>query len=368
MAYVRRRVLKDEKTVTYLAVWREEATGKEVSRSFARKGDADRFVVDIRHRMLTGTYASPRLGKTPFREVATRYLAQRNWRPRTAQSAEERVRYAVAYFDQRGIGTIRRGDVQSFVSSLNLAPSTIRVVMQHVTAVFNTAIDDGLIASRNPCAGVRLPSVDSPPVFPVTTEQVEALRAQADPSFAIAIVLGAGLGLRQSEAAGLSVDRVEFLRRTIRVDRQWQQSSASRSGAFVAPKTETSTRVVPADAWVLEQLASHVRRFGTGRDGMVLHHDGRPYDAARFGYYVRAARKRAGLTDSVSFHDLRHFFASALINAGCSVKQVQSALGHKSAKVTLDVYGHLWPGEDDRVRNAIGALFRPGGGEIESVG
>ena len=51
--------------------------------------------------------------------------------------------------------------------------------------------------------------------------------------------------------------------------------------------------------------------------------------------------------------------ASALIHAGCSVKQVQAALGHKSAKVTVDVYGHLWPGEEDRVRNAIGRLFRP---------
>jgi hypothetical protein len=46
-------------------------------------------------------------------------------------------------------------------------------------------------------------------------------------------------------------------------------------------------------------------------------------------------------------------------NAGCSVKQVQAALGHKSAKVTLDVYGDLWPREEDRVRDAIGRVFRP---------
>ena len=48
-----------------------------------------------------------------------------------------------------------------------------------------------------------------------------------------------------------------------------------------------------------------------------------------------------------------------MIHAGCSVKQVQAALGHKSATVTLDVYGHLWPGEEDRVGDAIGRLFRP---------
>lgn len=81
-------------------------------------------------------------------------------------------------------------------------------------------------------------------------------------------------------------------------------------------------------------------------------------DAAESGQSVRAARKRAGLPTTASFHDLRHFFASALIYAGCSVKQVQLALGHTSAKVTLDVYGHLWPGEEDRVRDAIGRVFR----------
>ena len=70
---------------------------------------------------------------------------------------------------------------------------------------------------------------------------------------------------------------------------------------------------------------------------------------------MRAARTHAGVPDRVSFHDLRHFFASALIVAGCTVKQVQAALGHESAKVTLDVYGHLWPGIASGTRPGPGA-------------
>ncbi len=90
--------------------------------------------------------------------------------------------------------------------------------------------------------------------------------------------------------------------------------------------------------------------------GVIVHTDGRPVDAARWGHYMRAARKHAGVSDRVSFHDLRHFFASALIAAGCTVKQVKAALGHESANVTLDVYGHLWPGDEDRVGDAIDRL------------
>jgi Phage integrase family len=56
-------------------------------------------------------------------------------------------------------------------------------------------------------------------------------------------------------------------------------------------------------------------------------------------------------------HDLRHFYASGLINAGCDVVTVQRAMGHKSATVTLNTYAHRWPKAEDRTRNAAAALF-----------
>ncbi len=56
MAYVRRRLLKDGKTAVYLAMWREHAQGKKLSKSFERKADAERHLVDMQHRLLTGTY------------------------------------------------------------------------------------------------------------------------------------------------------------------------------------------------------------------------------------------------------------------------------------------------------------------------
>jgi integrase len=77
-----------------------------------------------------------------------------------------------------------------------------------------------------------------------------------------------------------------------------------------------------------------------------------------WGSYFRRARKRAGLADSITFHDLRHFFASVLIASGCSIKQVQMALGHDSARITLDTYAHLMPGDEDRLRDAIESRFR----------
>ena len=85
---------------------------------------------------------------------------------------------------------------------------------------------------------------------------------------------------------------------------------------------------------------------------MVTYIDGRPVRRNRFGAMWRQSVARAGLP-TFRYHDLRHHFASALIAGGCSVKVVQKALGHASAKVTLDTYGHIWPDSEDLTRRAI---------------
>ena len=59
----------------------------------------------------------------------------------------------------------------------------------------------------------------------------------------------------------------------------------------------------------------------------------------------------------VDTHALRHFYASALISGGASVKVVQMRLGHGSAVVTLDTYGHLWPDDDHLTRAAMDAAL-----------
>jgi len=70
-------------------------------------------------------------------------------------------------------------------------------------------------------------------------------------------------------------------------------------------------------------------------------------------------REAQGPKEAFTFHDLRHFTASALIASGCSVKAIQAFLGHATASETLETYGHLWPSDDDASRVAIGRLLSP---------
>jgi integrase len=74
---------------------------------------------------------------------------------------------------------------------------------------------------------------------------------------------------------------------------------------------------------------------------------GRPLRRTRFSDVWQEAAAMAELGDGVTFHDLRHFYASLLIRHGESVKAVRKRLGHKSAVETLDTYSHLRSDSED---------------------
>ncbi len=85
--------------------------------------------------------------------------------------------------------------------------------------------------------------------------------------FDVALTLGLRAGLRQNEATGLTLDRVNFLKRELVVDRQL---AARGPELFAPPKRSRSYCTVPLADAVVEALARHVEVHGTGRDGLLL--------------------------------------------------------------------------------------------------
>ena len=78
----------------------------------------------------------------------------------------------------------------------------------------------------------------------------------------------------------------------------------------------------------------------------------------------RSAVEAAGIipTRATGMHALRHFYASALLDAGESIKALASYLGHSDPGFTLRFYTHLMPASEERTRNAIDNLFGPAAG------
>ena len=276
-------------------------------------------------------------------------------RPTTSSQCETYLRrHAYPALGDRPIGSIRRSEIQAWVKERSgvLAPGSVELVYRWVATIFKAAVGDRLITA-SPCVRINLPKHERGEVVPLAVDAVEALAAAMPPRCRALVVFAAGTGLRQGECFGLSVDRVDFLRRQVRVDRQLVGVPE-----FGPPKSQAGFRTVPMPGVVTEALAAHLASFGPGPDGLVLPNGrGAPLRRNVMGDAWHRAAARAGLPPGATFHDLRHFYASLLIAHGCSVKAVQRRLGHQSAMETLDTYSHLWPDSDDETRDAVDSVL-----------
>lgn len=353
MASVKKRTDRDGKT-TYLVRWRDEA-GRQCKKSFDKKlgpDGADAFKANLEHELRAGTYVDLRAGKVAFRDYAEEWRLGQPHRPHTVRRVRSNLeQHVYPSLGTRPLVAIKPTEIQALVGrlSVKLRPSSVRIVLTTVRSVFAAAVRDKLIPV-SPAAHVKRPTVHRVRIVPLTVEQVEALAEGLPGRYRALVATASGLGLRPGEVYGLRVGDVDFLRKVARIEQQIQPDEG------VAPlKNASAYRTIPVPDRVIKALAAHLQAYPS--KGLVFtHEDGSALDDHSFKHTWRLARRRARL-GAVRLHDLRHFYASVLIGAGRSVKEVSERLGHSSAAMTLDVYSHLWPKDDDGTRGAIDDAF-----------
>ena len=351
--------------------WRaryRDLDGKEHARHFDRKLDAQRWLDEVTASIVTGQYVDPQAGRITFEKYAKKWEESL-----IASEAGERITdnalrlHLVPALGSRAMAAIRRNDLQVLFKSLSeqLGPGSVRNVYDVLVRLMTAAVEDKVIAS-SPCRRITLPPMPDEEITPPTVAQVEAMARVMPPYIRAAIVTLAGSGLRIGELLGLKVSDVDFKAGTIRVERQRLQS-----GKIGPPKTAKSRRTVPVGEVVTDALLTHLAARPS-KEWLFTMEEGEPLNyrrwktewncarralqAAENEAAEREGRKPVELPHMVT-HDLRHFYASALIAGGASVKQVQLVLGHASAVITLRIYAHLWPGEEDRTRTVMDAVL-----------
>lgn len=192
---------------------------------------------------------------------------------------------------------------------------------------------------------------------PLELEQVEALVRALPARYQALALLAAGTGLRQGELLGLTVDDVDFLRREVHVRHQLV-SVPGTPYHLGPPKTSSSRRTVPAPDVVLDALSRHLSCHPRGpRNTVFANTQGAVISRSSLHKSWMAAVDAAGLPPGTTFHDLRHSYASVLIDGGESVTVVAARLGHRNPTETLRTYSHLWPSSDERTRSVVQRAF-----------
>jgi len=349
--------------------WRaryRDASGRQHARHFARKVDGQRWLSEVTAAVVTGQYVDPKAGRVTFRDHAEQWRTTQVHRPSSAAHVETMLRrHAYPTFGERSLSSILPSEVQTWVKRLGvddasakrkaLAPATVGTLHSILSSIFKAALRDRRIMA-NPCEGTKLPQVERAQVVPPTTAQVEVLRQAMPEELRALVTFTAGTGMRQGEVLGLTVDRLDMLRRTVTVDRQLV-TRPGKVTEFGPPKTKASNRTIPLPQVVVDALAAHLAAYPVGADGLAFRLDGQPITRQAFGHVWRPAARAAGLSAGTGVHSLRHYYASLLIRYGESVKTVQARLGHASASETLDTYSHLWPDSDDRTREAVDCVL-----------
>ena len=338
---------------SWRARYRDEQE-REHSRHFSRKVDAQDWLDSIVTAQRTGTYVDPRSGKVTLASFFEDWSTRQVWASATLRAARNAVNGCT--FRDVPLDRVRRSHVESWVKAMTatLQPTTITTRVRYVRGVLRGAVRDQVLAV-DPSAGVVLPRqrrAEHRMSIP-SSEQVGWLLDAVEEAYRPFIAMCAFAGLRIGEAAGLQVGDVDFLRRTVHVQRQAQNNGGV---VEVTPPKSGSERVVSIPDELVIMVAQHLERLGTfGDEGWLF--PGAPPTPASLRYWFGQAASAAGV-DGISPHDLRHYFASGLIASGCDVVTVQRALGHAQATVTLNTYAHLWPTAEDRTRTAAAGLMR----------
>ncbi len=348
--------------------WRaryRDAEDREHAKHFTRKVDATHWLNEVTASIVTGQYVHPRAGSVTFKEYAESWRGAQVHRPSSAAHVETMLRrHAYPALGAKRLSSVRPSEIQAWVKELSagknkqkaLAASTVAVIHGIVAAVFKAAVLDRKVMS-SPCVGTKLPKVEPKQVVPLTTAAVHALTDALPARYKAFAVVAAGTGLRQGEAFGLTVDRVDFFRRTLTVDRQLVLL-AGKKPEHGPPKTRASYRTIPLPQVVVQALVQHLKDFPAGPDGLVFtDDDGAPLSRTTFSRDVWRPATTKAKQEGATCHDLRHYYASLLIQHGESVKVVQARLGHATAAETLDVYSHLWPDSEDQTRAAIDSVL-----------
>lgn len=356
--------------------WRSrylDPDGRERSRSFSTKVMAEKFLTEVEHSKLAGSYRDPDAGRVTLRKYAAGWAEGYP----ADSSRGETIRRHLGNHILPKLGAVtlaqlaaRPSMIQQWLTGLQLADAGASQVAIVLSSILNAAVDDELIG-RNPCTvkSVRMPSQPHRKVTPWTAAQIAAIRAGLPVRWQAVADCGAGLGLRQGECFGLAADAAGFLQRSVHVTRQVKRVNGRLW--FALPKGGKE-REVPLAGEVSLRLAAHMQAYppaevtlpwnepGSKRHGEMVTaallftaRKGGAVNASTFNTTAwRPARESAGLA-SGGLHQLRHYYASVLLAGGVDIKALSEYLGHADATVTLRVYAHLMPSAEGRALRAV---------------
>lgn len=258
------------------------------------------------------------------------------------------------YLDQLDSGAILREG--------GLSPRTVQYLHAVLHQALKQAVREALV-TRNVADAVSPPRQIRHEVHPPTAQDMRKLLEAARGHRLNALFLLAwATGARRGELLALRWSDTDLDKGTVTITRNLIRTKA-QGLVFTEPKTSLSRRTVPIPDVARRELRAHKARQNEERllvgsaykDGALVFAlaDGAPVDPSTASHTFNRVLEKAGLPH-YRFHDMRHAFATALLELGEHPKIVQTLLGHSTIAQTLNTYSHVTPGLTERAVARLG--------------
>lgn len=342
---------------TYQAWVYSRSDGRKLYRTFATLAEARAWRRDIGAAVGAGRVRAP--APLTVRDAGEALLAGMRdgsvlnrsgdaYKPSVVRSYEQALRlHILPDLGGRRLSDVTTGDLQALAERLRLKrdpqtdrrldASTLRNAFVPLRVLYRRAIVRGQVVV-NPTTGIQLAAVRGRRdrvVEPAVAARLIAAVPERDRAVWASAFYA---GLRLGEIRALTWADVELEHGVLRVERSWD----ARDG-FVAPKSLAGRRVVPVAAVLRNHLAEHGGHAAWSRGLVFGRTPDSPFNVSSLYRRARAAWAGVGL-EALTLHEARHTFASLMIAAGVNPKELQVFMGHASVTITLDRYGHLFPG------------------------
>lgn len=369
----KKTVTRNGQAYTYwearVTVGRDPGTGKQIQRSFSGKTQKE-----VREKMQAAAvavndnnYSEPtKLTLGAWLDIwEAEYLG--DVKPRTKDSYKATIRTHI----KPALGAVKLSalsphDIQRFYNSLQkgekaLSPKTVKNTHGVLHKALQQAVKIGYL-KNNPADACELPRVERAEIKPLDSVDIAKFLAAAQGhQFEAVYVVTLFTGLREGEVLGLTWDCIDFEAGTITVKQQLQKERGGEGKySLVSTKNGKSRLITPAPSVMailrkqrITQMEWQLKCYGAWSNPLNLvftNEVGRNLSAQTVYLHFKKLAQSIGLP-SARFHDLRHSYAVAALQAGDDVKTVQETLGHHTAAFTLDIYGHV----TDQMRQASAA-------------
>lgn len=221
--------------------------------------------------------------------------------------------------------------LQEFVLSLDLSPSTVRVVYNVLRSALRHAHSMQLI--DDVYSAVSLPKRVRVKKNILTREEQRRLEQAVSEPEDIGVLICLYTGIRIGELCALRWKDIDSEARVMRIC--GTQARIDGCIRIIPPKSEMSSRSIP----IPECIAKLLIKDSSAGEYVISGKNGEPMDVRTYRRRFKRLLKKAGIPD-IQFHALRHTFSTRAIEVGMDYRTLSEILGHSSVAITLDLYAH----------------------------